>query len=645
MPWPGVKNAEFETIERIKIACKNINIQCLVINNDGFLLDDDQLLTTNLVNPKELEFTLSLHYCTTKILDCFFYGILWNPPTYMIEQDHYMDIITNYSSYDDLIGYNSKPMLNHAKLMVDGFPINVNEDVFLTASLPKTATVEPNLNNEYKAFYCGINWELCTGKPGRHNKLLKGLEEDDDLKIFGPKKFLHIEPWKGFRSYSGSIPFDGISITKEISKCGIALVLCSDDHRKYNVVTNRIYESAAAGAIVIADKNQFIEDNFGDSVLTIDYSSGDQEDALTQIREKILWIKNNKKEALEKAQKLQKIFLDKFALEKQLKNIIDGHKKRKEEIYKNIHSKNNNETVTVILSINECYENFNDKTFITTIDQINNQLYQNLSLIITCDTSLLEKISKIISSNLNSNIKWEIYDFKIFSGEKRLMLSGEVLSNIRNNITSDYITFISEKTIWFSDHITSLKRVLEKNDSIKMSHSGSFVKEFIDDSKFMHHILCFQELLPSKLKLFDDRINISSTMIRKEVINKYADALKFIDNMEFYLFSILCSNRKSLKFSRRMTSGVVLKKSELMIPQFMIEESIQINFIYSLFRNDAENFESYTLSTKNCNHLLIEFKNKLKEKYKKGLLFKVLIRLVMGSELKKLIKKLIKQTP
>ena len=39
---------------------------------------------------------------------------------------------------------------------------------------------------------------------------------------------------------------------KEINKCGVVLVLASEVHRKYDVVTSRIYEAEAGGAVVLA---------------------------------------------------------------------------------------------------------------------------------------------------------------------------------------------------------------------------------------------------------------------------------------------------------------------------------------------------------------------------------------------------------
>ena len=73
--------------------------------------------------------------------------------------------------------------------------------------------------------YCGINWEKLTGKKGRFDELLKKLDENNLISIYGPEIFHGIRPWEGYRNYKGEIPFDGISMIKEIAKCGIALVI------------------------------------------------------------------------------------------------------------------------------------------------------------------------------------------------------------------------------------------------------------------------------------------------------------------------------------------------------------------------------------------------------------------------------------
>ena len=82
--------------------------------------------------------------------------------------------------------------------------------------------------------------------------------------------------------------------------------------RKYDVVTSRIYEAAAGGAVVIAYNSDFIKKEFGDCVLFIDYPLHSHENVSSQIINHFKWIKKNPLEAKEKANKLQEIFLKKF---------------------------------------------------------------------------------------------------------------------------------------------------------------------------------------------------------------------------------------------------------------------------------------------------------------------------------------------
>ena len=66
----------------------------------------------------------------------------------------------------------------------------------------------PQLRMNTKLMPCGINWEKLTGKKGRFDELLKKLDENNLISIYGPEIFHGIRPWEGYRNYKGEIPFD-----------------------------------------------------------------------------------------------------------------------------------------------------------------------------------------------------------------------------------------------------------------------------------------------------------------------------------------------------------------------------------------------------------------------------------------------------
>ena len=73
-------------------------------------------------------------------------------------------------------------------------------------------------------------------------------------------------------------------------------------------MSNRIWESAAAGAVIITDKNEFITRHFGNSVIAVE-NRGDQEETFNQIYEAYLWILKNPENAHKMAINAQKIYL------------------------------------------------------------------------------------------------------------------------------------------------------------------------------------------------------------------------------------------------------------------------------------------------------------------------------------------------
>lgn len=175
-----------------------------------------------------------------------------------------------------------------------------------------------------KIFYCGFQWD--TKRNGaEYRKMFSLLDGRGYLEVYGLPTLWEFTP----NSRKGLLPFDGESITQAIKKSGIALVLHTTAHIEFGAPTSRIFEAASAGSVIISDKNPFIVENFGDSVLYID---GDKngEELFQQIDGHYNWIINHPKEAEEKARRAHQIFVEKFSLEDQLLNLAALH----EEILK-----------------------------------------------------------------------------------------------------------------------------------------------------------------------------------------------------------------------------------------------------------------------------------------------------------------------
>lgn len=147
----------------------------------------------------------------------------------------------------------------------------------------------------------------------RYQTLYHQLAQTKYANLFG-------DPLVGIQygeAFKGNINYDGESVINFISEMGICLVLHSETHLKYGIPSGRIFEAAAASAVIIADLNPFVIEHFGDTVLYIDQELSGEE-MFKQIDAHMTWIRKHAKEALKMAQKAYRIFEEHFLLEQQL---------------------------------------------------------------------------------------------------------------------------------------------------------------------------------------------------------------------------------------------------------------------------------------------------------------------------------------
>ncbi len=127
--------------------------------------------------------------------------------------------------------------------------------------------------------------------------------------------------------YMGKLPFDGISVLHALQDNGIALVLHSETHIQEQIPSARIFEAAAASAVIISDRNPFVIDHFGDCVYYIDTSRSAIE-IFDQIKNHMDEIYAHPEEALEKAKKAHEIFSEHFQMTDQLLKLEKMHRQR-----------------------------------------------------------------------------------------------------------------------------------------------------------------------------------------------------------------------------------------------------------------------------------------------------------------------------
>lgn len=298
--WPG----EIEFAARLKKAGSNLNWKVDVVDFKDTAIDR-----------RNYDFVICL------VPDAYrsrhpTYLTLFDPKNHFFKSDGFLH--KDYSSYNGyLITYdvsqNKKDFAPGGKTAwMQWYP---------TAQWIDYQEVDPSY-----LFYVCANWSQRSRDP-RYKILLKLLDKKPYTRFYGLEHFKKLYP----RSYVSFIPVDGEFILRTIQDCGVALVLHSLDHLDNSIPSGRIFEAVASSAVVICDKNPFVMNTFGDSVLYIEQNA----DGITmfkQIESHMDWIHTHPKEALEMAKRAHAIYVEKFLLEDQLLRLEEFHEKVRENL-------------------------------------------------------------------------------------------------------------------------------------------------------------------------------------------------------------------------------------------------------------------------------------------------------------------------
>jgi len=287
-------SAEREFIRRAIVAFGHLGHEAIKVETS----DDILAFSPDLV--------LVTHEFTPKLVDVPTVGLMWSP-TPFFEEDPYR--LRNVLSYDGY--FSGSPAITvfvRDLLFAVGKTAPVAE--FMYPSCFDTRFQRRSLDS-FSLFYAGVNWD------GRgFGKLFGILDKEAPLRVYGPR-----ESWRFLkRSYAGAVPADGTSLLDRISECGVALCLHRPEHRQMGVPSARIFEAAAAGAVIMGEDFSFTREHFGDAMLYLDPSASHQELA-EQIKLHLKWLADHPEEALAMAERSHAIFSEKFCLEQLFRDI------------------------------------------------------------------------------------------------------------------------------------------------------------------------------------------------------------------------------------------------------------------------------------------------------------------------------------
>lgn len=467
--WPELKTAEDECVARLKSAAELLGLECIEILFDGTFVSDEN----KKISRDDVDFVIHLHYDTPKNYDAFSFAALWNPIKFYFEWG-YERCSRNLTTHDDFLSCSSDVADDHVNRMIRLSQSHLPPKFKLYHSTPDVM-YEPTLG-ELKLFYAGINWEAVSGGKSRHQEVLKKLDKTGHLRIYGPEIFQGVKVWAGYKSYIKEIPFDGISMIDEISKAGIALVLSSQAHKESGLMSSRLFESIAAGAVIICDENPFAKKHFGDSLLYID-SRSDVDELLSDIQAHISWVQNNRESALAMAKKAQSIFKQGFTLIENIKTIYDGLEERKKEINAlNFSNKSSELTVRLFCLMPE----FSEDILNSHVSSVSGQDYLYISPALVVDRSITDeqrmKIDSVVSRS-SVNIEIIYADFQVNALRNKYAtewnLGGIMHELISTCLSHDSFVFVAPNEQLLSNHISTLVSALVRDDYIDCAASAA----------------------------------------------------------------------------------------------------------------------------------------------------------------------------
>jgi len=485
--WPDIQTAEDECIARLKIAARSMNIECVEIHADGSLLTDPSVK----VSKSTVDFVLHLHYDTPKRYDAFSFVALWNPLRFYHEWG-YARCSRNLTTHDDFISCSATAADDHVKRMIRGQATHLPALFNLYHST--AGVIHPPSLGAGKLFYAGINWEAISGGKSRHQEVLKHLDKTGLMSIYGPQVFQGVKVWAGYESYVDEVPFDGISMIDEISRAGVALVLSSPAHKESELMSNRLFESIAAGALVICDENPFAKRFFGDALLYIDGRTP-VEQMVADITRHLDWAKSHRLQALAMIRKAQAIFTERFTLTRNLADLYGGLLARRHEL---LALQNPPGAPRLKISLNLLMPQYCEATLRAHMKSVEVQEYQDFSAILVIDAADAERHRETILATLQQSrfpIELVEIDFWEYGRHPEIKVRrklGQILYGLLlAAVGHEAFIVVAPNEALFSNHLGVLAGALQHDQYVDCAATAAILTDGDSPVHAVHELIDF----------------------------------------------------------------------------------------------------------------------------------------------------------
>ncbi|MBP7190332.1 MAG: glycosyltransferase family 1 protein [Rickettsiaceae bacterium] len=243
------------------------------------------------------------------------------PNSMIISRSGFVEKYKHLAKYDAYVDLYSVSNGKNPKLL-NALERSGNKDALIIPMYISHDYVEYSPAKRDRMLLVGSLWG-CNRASDRLKDALYNLGKNEMLIAYGIEDLEFLDDaFKGMVEDSGEKGKSMDQIFALQKKYGISLVVHSLEHMIAGMPTSRVAESAAAGAIIISDGNKFIKNTFGDSALYFN-SLVLEDEIYSQLKNHIEWIRSHPKEAEQKARKAHKIFMDNFAIEKQLVRLLN----------------------------------------------------------------------------------------------------------------------------------------------------------------------------------------------------------------------------------------------------------------------------------------------------------------------------------
>jgi hypothetical protein len=473
--------AEAEIYQRMSLAATRLGWTCCRTNN------------TREIEAFAPDVVLAEHFFLPKLVAFPTLGLMWNPPAFWNGREDY---IKNVISYDGHL-FADQPTRQFVRDLVSPLATRFVEGEWLP-----TCQATPLVNGEREGLaYFQTGWDA-----GRHHSALLQMARSGQIHLYGPNH--------------RRLPFDGLSVLQTLTGHAAALCLHSAEHRKLGTPSARIFEAAAAGAVIISDQNDFVRETFGNTALYLNMN-GPPEGVAAQVLQHLSWVENNPVEATKLRSKAHRIFCERFTFESLLAKLPD--------LVADIRSAwrapgaANERSVACIVRTGGRDFSYLDRALLS----LECQTHSNLHAIVVAYRNA-DAVSRSLSARDNGNLNVTVTPSADTGLRSTALWAG------LNAVSSEFYGILDDDDTLLPDHVASCLATLDANPEIDLAYAGTILVHEDGNEMEPRSVMSFPHFVP---EVFRQRNDICSNawLARHATVQRAGPDPELIAGEDYYL--------------------------------------------------------------------------------------------------------------